>query len=90
MSPRLPLKIPSGRVHVYFVSPSVMTNEGKVERTSAYYTEADGTKFKFMARDPAIREDLMALGKRGDLADVDEIFQWASGGGLTVRIVPRV
>lgn len=96
MSPRLPLLIPSGLVHVYFVAPSVKTNEGKVERTSIYYTlEHDGddlprgAKAKFMAKAPAIREDLIALGQRSDLAQVNEEFSWAKGGALTIRILPR-
>lgn len=89
MSPRLPLQIPSGRVHVYFVAPSVKTNEGRVERTSIYYTDASGTKFKFMAKDPLIRQDLIQLGQRADLSEVDEEFLWAKGGALTIRVVPR-
>lgn len=95
-SPQLPLLIPSGLVHVYFVAPSVKTNEGTVERTSIYYTiEHDGDKLprgakaKFMARDPSIREDLMTLGKRSDLASVNEEFAWAKGGALTIRVLPR-
>lgn len=88
-SPPLPLKIPSGLVHAYFVQPS-MTDKKGIERTVLYYTEgASATKFKFMAKDPAIREDLMALGKRSDLADVDEQFTWAKGGALTIRVVKR-
>jgi len=96
MSPRLPLLIPSGLVHVYFVAPSVKTNEGTVERTSIYYTlehEGDklpkGSKVKFMAKDPEIRKDLIALGQRADLANVNEDFTWAKGGALTIRVVPR-
>lgn len=89
-SPQLPLQIPSGRVHVYFVQPSVMTNKGTVERTVVYYTDAKGEKFKFMARDAAIREDLVALGKRSDLAEVDEEFTWSKGKSApTIRILPR-
>lgn len=96
MSPRLPLLIPSGLVHVYFVAPSVKTNEGTVERTSIYFTlEHDGdklprgSKVKFMAKDPAIREDLIALGKRSDLGSVNEEFSWAKGGALTIRVMAR-
>lgn len=89
MSPRLPLQIPSGRVHVYFVAPSVKTNDGTVERTSIYYTDKNGDKFKFMARKPEVREDLIALGKRADLAEVDEEFIWAKGGALTINVIPR-
>lgn len=84
----LPLQIPSGHVHVYFVQPS-MTDKKGVERSVAYYVDMAGTKFKFMARNPAIREDLIALGKRADLSEVDEEFTWAKGGALTVRVVPR-
>lgn len=87
-SPMLPLQIPSGHVHVYFVQPS-MTDKKGVERSVAYYTDRAGTKFKFMARNPAIREDLIALGKRADLAEVDEEFSWAKGGALTVTVIPR-
>lgn len=96
MSPRLPLLLPSGLVHVYFVAPSVKTNEGTVERTSIYFTlEHDGdklprgSKVKFMAKDPAIREDLIALGKRSDLGSVNEEFSWAKGGALTIRVMAR-
>ena len=96
MSERLPLLIPSGLVHVYFVQPSVLTNEGKVERTSVYYTvEHDGDKLprgskaKFMAKRPDVREDLIALGRRADLSTVNEDFSWAQGGGLTIRVVKR-
>lgn len=86
-SPQLPLKIPSGRVHVYFLNASKADKNG-VERTTVYYTE--GTeKFKFMARNPEIRKDLIALGSRADLADVDEEFAWAKGGALTIRVIPR-
>jgi hypothetical protein len=87
-SPQLPLQIPSGHVHVYFVQPS-MTDKKGVERSVVYYTAPNGTKFKFMARNPAIREDIIALGKRSDLADVDEEFTWAKGGALTIRVMPR-
>lgn len=96
MSPRLPLLIPSGLVHIYFVSPSVKTNEGTVERTSVYFTiehEGDklpkGSKVKFMSKRPEIREDLIALGQRSDLASINEDFSWATGGALTIRVVPR-
>ena len=85
----LPLQIPSGRVHTYFVQPS-MTDKKGIERTVLYYVGSDGsTKFKFMAKDPAIRTDLIALGKRTDLAEVDEEFTWAKGGALTIKIVKR-
>jgi len=96
MSPRLPLLIPNGLVHIYFVSPSVKTNEGTVERTSVYFTiehEGDklpkGSKVKFMSKRPEIREDLIALGQRSDLASINEDFSWATGGALTIRVVPR-
>jgi|HubBroStandDraft_1064217.scaffolds.fasta_scaffold108019_2 hypothetical protein len=87
-SAQLPLQIPSGKVHVYFVQPAKVDKTG-VERTTVYYTVPDGTKFKFMARNPDIRADLIALGKRTDLADVDEEFTWAKGGKLTVRVSTR-
>ena len=88
MSPRLELKIPSNHVHVYFVQPSFQDRKG-IERTSIYYTDAAGQKFKFMAKNPTVREDLIALGKRSDLASVDEEFTWEKGGTLTIRVVPR-
>lgn len=87
LSPQLPLQIPSGRVHVYFVSASKQDKTG-VERTTIYFTVGT-TKFKWMARNPNIRKDLIALGQRSDLADVDEEFSFARGGAMTVRIVPK-
>lgn len=87
MSPQLPLKIPSGRVHVYFVQGSKADKNG-VERTTLYYTVGTD-KFKFMAKRPEIRKDLIALGTRADLAEVDEEFNWVKGGALSIRIVPR-
>lgn len=94
-SPQLPLEIPSGRVHVYFCQPAKVDRKG-IERTTIYYTvENDvqktprGSKVKFMAKNPKVREDLIALGQRADLATVDEEFTWATGGALNIRIVPR-
>jgi len=94
-SPQLPLLIPSGLVHVYFVQPAKVDKKG-IERTTIYYTIENatskmpqGSKVKFMAKDPAIREDLVALGRRPDLADVNEEFTWAKGGALSIRVVRR-
>lgn len=88
MSAPLPIEIPNGRVHVYFVRPSVMTNDGKVERSVIYYTDREGRKLKYMAKLPAVREDLIALGKREDLATIDEVFEWFKGG-CNITLVPH-
>lgn len=86
-SERLPLQIPSGNLHVYFVQPE-MTDKKGTKRTVIYY-EQKGSKFKFMAKADGIRADLIALGKRTDLADVNEEFTWAKGGALTISVTPK-
>lgn len=89
MSPQLPLKIPSGRVHVYFVVPSKADRNG-VERTTIYYTDTEGAKLKFMAKNPEVRKLLIQLGELGEkLSDVDEEFAWARGGALTISVIPK-
>lgn len=84
-SPQLPLLIPSGRVHAYFVQPE-MTDRKGVKRTVLYY-EQGGQKSKFMAKDEALRADLQKLGTM-DLPSIDEEFSWTKGSPVpTIRVI---
>ena len=92
-SPQLPMELPSGKVHVYFINPSIQTKSKdgtQVERSVVYFTLPSGEKRKWMTKQVGIRTDLKSLHALGDkLATVDEEFSWAKGGALTIKVVPR-